>query len=326
MPLKTSQIFKIILGLLFWFIGTNTPAAVDRNLILPPKDTHLNANEIARQVYFTNHFYAFDNFSVSRRGKTSTVLINRLHNGKESSIGLERHINNDYDQDDEQMVRSKDLAIFHSGSMRGTRMLITEYTDTSKGKDYTVWLPELGQMRRLSQPQQDVAWGASTFTFGDIALRKLEDETHELIGKKRMHTCLGAIENLEGKHYRFVGKLPQRSCRHANKEVYGLKSTTRFNNWWYDYRISYVDTQTFADYRTLYYKRDKLIKIIDRDWGRAVSKDIDDPRALFWKYWYGIDLRTGQESWAIVPQKVVDYNTQRKHTFWTEKALRRIER
>nr|MDJ0806187.1 outer membrane lipoprotein-sorting protein [Gammaproteobacteria bacterium] len=97
-------------------------------------------------------------------------------------------------------------------------------------------------------------------------------------------------------------------------------------NWWYDYRISYVDTSNFSDYRTLYYKNGQLIKVIDRDWGRINTDAEGDPRALFWKYWYGLDVKTGRESWAVIPQKVVEFNSNRKNSFWTEKTLRKIKR
>ncbi|MCU7930633.1 MAG: outer membrane lipoprotein-sorting protein [Candidatus Thiodiazotropha sp. (ex Codakia rugifera)] len=301
-------------------------AAVSHDLALPAKGTPPDANEVARQVYFANHFYAFKNFSIRRRGRTMTVLINRSKSGKETATSLERHLNNNYKDDETSSVISKDLAIFHSGRMKGTGMLVTEYSDDTKNKDYMIWLPSLRKIRRFSEPRHDDAWGGSAFTFGDVTLRKPEDETHEIIGKKQFRTCLGTINSLEGKHFRYSGQLPERSCRHINKEVYGLKSTTKFKYWWYDYRISYVDTTSFADYRTLYYKNDELIKVIDRDWGRVNSDQDGDPRALFWKYWYGLDLRTGQESWAVIPQKVVEYNSNRKNSFWTEKTLRKIKR
>ena len=314
------------LALLCCLMPFGIHASVDRNLALPQSDETPDANEIARQVYFANHFYAFKNFSIERRGRTMSVLINRSASGKVTATSLERHLNNNYDSDPDEAIRSRDLAIFHSGKMRGTGMLITEYTNEEKSKDYMVWLPALRKIRRFAQPQHDDAWGGSSFTFGDVTLRKPEDETHELIGKKRLRTCLGAIKDLEGKHYRYAGELPERSCRHINKEVYGLKSTTKFSYWWYDYRISYVDTTSFADYRTLYFKNGELIKVIDRDWGLVNADQKGDPRALFWKYWYGLDLRTGQESWAIIPQKVVEYNSRRRNSFWTEKTLRKIKR
>lgn len=312
--------------LLISCVASTTFAGVDSTLALPAEGKNLSAEEIARQVYFANHFYAFKNFSIERRGRTMTVLINRSSSGKVSTTALERHLNNDYQLTEEESIQSRDLAIFHSGKLRGTGMLITEYQDDEKNKDYMVWLPALRKIRRFAQPQHDDAWGGSVFTFGDVTLRKPDDEEHELIGKKKLRTCLGAIDDLENKHYRYVGELPERSCRHINKQVYGLKSTTKFDYWWYDYRISYIDTTSFADYRTLYFKDDELIKVIDRDWGLVDGDRESDPRALFWKYWYGLDLRTGQESWAVIPKKVVSYNKNRRKSFWTEKTLRKIKR
>jgi hypothetical protein len=319
------SIFKQ-LAVLLCFTPYATYGDVARDLPLPDMAVTPDAEEIARQVYFANHFYAFKNFSIVRRGNAMTVLINRSSTGKISVMGLERHLNNNYERIPNKVVKSRDLAIFHSGKLRGTGMLVTEYKDDEKRKDYMVWMPQLRKIRRFAQPQYDDAWGGSTFTFGDVTLRKPDDETHELIGAKKLHTCLGVIQSLEEKHYRHAGELPARSCRHIGKEIYGLKSTTKFDDWWYDFRISYVDTSTFADYRTLYYKDDQLIKVIDRDWGLTNSNNKGDPRALFWKYWYGIDLRTGQESWAIIPQKVIEYNTNRNNNFWTEKTLRKIKR
>jgi len=319
--LKTSKLLVLFLLLM----PMSGQAVVGRDLPYPAQGADINADEVARQVYFANHFFAFRNFSIKRQSRTMSVLINSS-GGSELATAVERHLNNNYGADEEESLLSRDLAIFHSGKMRGTGMLVSEYKDENKSKDYMVWLPELRKIRRFSQPSYEDAWGGSVFTFGDVTLRKPEDETHELIGKKTFRTCLGTIESLEGKHYRYSGKLPERSCRHLNKEVYGLLSTTKFDNWWYDYRISYVDTKSFADYRTLYYKDGELIKIIDRDWGLVNTQEEGDPRALFWKYWYGLDLRNGSESWAVIPREVVEYNTDKGNNFWTEKTLRKIKR
>ncbi|WP_369162724.1 outer membrane lipoprotein-sorting protein [Candidatus Thiodiazotropha sp. LNASS1] len=299
-------------------------ADTGRNLAYPSPDVEIDAAEVAKQVYFANHFYAFDNFSIKRRGSTMSVLVNKSASGSPITTAVERHLNNNYDEDD--AIRSRDLAIFHSGNLRGTGMLITEYKDETKSQDYMVWLPRLRKIRRFAQPHQKDAWGGSVFTFGDVTLRKPGDETHALLGKKKMRTCLGMMDELEGKMFRYTGRMPERSCRHLDRVVYGLKSATKSKNWWYDYRISYVDTESFADYRTLYYKNDRLIKIIDRDWGLVNAEGEGDPRALFWKYWYGIDLRTGQQSLAVIPRKVVDMNSERQNSFWTERTLRKIKR
>ena len=315
-----SLLILLVLGLL----SPLSQAELDRSLPYPVNAADITADEVARQVYFANHFYAFDNFSIKRRGRTLSVLVNQSEKGSPMVTAVERHLNNNYG--DDEAIRSRDLAIFHSGNMRGTGMLITEYKDTDKSKDYMVWLPKLRKIRRFAQPNQEDAWGGSVFSFGDVTLRRPDDETHELLGKKPMRTCLGMLEELEGKLFRYTGRVPERSCRHLGKEVYGLKSTTKFRNWWYDYRISYVDTESFADYRTLYYKDGELIKVIDRDWGLVNAKGEGDPRALFWKYWYGLDLRTGQQSLAVIPREVVSFNTDLDNRYWTERTLRRIKR
>jgi hypothetical protein len=323
---RNSISFKCVLSLFFSFVWypVQSQAGVDRSLAYPASVAELDADNIAEQVYYANHFYAFTNFSIKRRGRMLSVLVNKSENGSPRTIAVERHLNNNYDEDNS--IRSRDLAIFHSGKLRGTGMLITEYKDATKSKDYMVWLPRLRKIRRFAQPRQEDAWGGSVFTFGDVTLRKPEDEEHELLGRKKMRTCLGMMDELEGKLFRYTEQVPERSCRQIDREVYGLKSTTKFEGWWYDYRISYVDTESFADYRTLYYKNDKLIKVIDRDWGQLNADGEGDPRALFWKYWYGIDLETGQESLAVIPRKVVEINSDRKNSFWTEKTLRKIKR
>jgi hypothetical protein len=303
-------------------LGTTTAMAGVSKMLEPPGD-HVSAEELAKQVYFANHFYAFKNFSIDRKRDTMTVLVTRASDGDLSYTGVERHLNNSYEGD---AVKARDLAIFHSGKYRGMGMLVTDYSDDDKSQNYMVWLPQLRKVRRFAEPKHEESWGGSVFTFGDVTLRKPEHETHEIIGKKRFRTCLGVIEELEGRTMRHVDKLPKRACRHVGKEVYGLKSTTKFEDWWYDYRVSFVDTHSFADYRTAYYKDGKLIKVIDRDWGLVSEKTSGDQRSLFWKYWYGVELDTGRESWAVIPQAVVDFNTDKKDKFWTESTLRRLKR
>lgn len=297
-------------------------AGVSKDLAVP--DGELSADEIAQQVYFANHFYAFRNFSIEAKHDSMTVLVTRGSSGDLTYTGLERHLNNGYGPDDS--IKARDLAIFHSGRERGMGLLVTDFSNDSKSQNYMVWLPQLNKVRRFAEPDQREPWGGSVFTFGDVTLRKPEHETHEIIGKKRFRTCLGVIETLEGRTMRHVDKLPKRACRHVGKEVYGLKSTTRFDDWWYDYRISLVDIHSFADYRTVYYKDGRMIKVIDRDWGLISADTSGDQRSLFWKYWYGAELDTGRESWAVIPQTVVQFNTDKDDNFWSESTLRRIRR
>lgn len=295
-------------------------AAADRSLAYPTGT--LSADELADQVYFVNHFFAFDNYAIVKDGKDITVLVLKSAGKKPTTITLERYLNNKYE--DDPNVKAKDLAIFRSGKLRGTGMLITEFDDQSKSQSYAVWLPSLRKIRRFAEPAHDDAWGGSDFTFGDVTLRRPQDEKHELVGEDTFNDCLGAMELKDSEKNRYTRKLPKAYCGAKGRAVYKLKSTPKRSNWWYDYRISYVDKETFADHRTEYFKGGKQIKVIDRHWEKAPG--VDDPRAVSWGYWYGKNLDTGHETWAVIPSKVNRYNDSSfKSSKWSEATLRKLK-
>ncbi len=314
------HIFGPLAATALFTASTLALAGVPKDLPYPTSGD-LTGEQIAQQVYFVNHFYAMKNYAVVKKGRKITTLILRAKGDKPTTITLERYLNNDYPPDDP--IKAQDLAIFRSGKLRGTGMLVTDYKDDNKTQSYMIWLPALRKIRRFAQPAHDDAWGGSDFTFGDVVLRKPKHETHELLGKETFNDCLGAMEIPKNQRGRYTRNLPGPACDHKGREVYKLKSTTKFKNWWYDYRISYVDTKTFADYRTEYFKDGKKIKIIDRHW---VDAPLDDPRAQFWGYWYGKTLATGHETWAVIPEGVSVANGDFKRKLWSEQTLRKIKR
>lgn len=296
-------------------------AGVPKDLAYPT-DGNLTAEQIIEQTYFVNHFYAFDNYAITKKGRDITVLVIKSEGKKPTTNTLERYLNNIYD---DGVIKAQDLAIFRSGKLKGTGMLITDYEDDAKSQSYMIWLPALRKIRRFAEPAHDDAWGGSDFTFGDVTLRKPFHENHELLGKETFNDCLGFIGFGDGEHTRFTKNLPTSgSCDHKGKEVYKIKSATKFENWWYDERVSYIDTKTFADYRTEYFKNGEPIKVIDRDWVSLGASD--DPRAVGWGYWYGKTLATGNQTWAYIPAKVNAVNATYKKDWWSEKTLRKIKR
>ncbi|MBV2106633.1 MAG: outer membrane lipoprotein-sorting protein [Candidatus Thiodiazotropha sp. (ex Ctena orbiculata)] len=309
-------------------VSSSAIAGVPKDLPLPSGTP--DANAIADQVYFVNHFYSLKNYGITNANKDPkrsnraipgkiTVIVNKSAGQKPTTITVERYLNNEYS---DGSTNAQDIAIFRSGKLKGTGMLITDYVDDSKSQSYSIWLPALRKIRRFAEPAHDDAWGGTDFTFGDVVLRKPKDETHELLGTETFNDCLGAIGQAESKN-KYLPKPPSAACDHKGKEVYKLKSTTKRENWWYDHRVSYVDTKTFADYRTEFFKGDEKVKVIDRDWR---SFDLDDPRAQFWGYWYGKTFATGHETWAVIPQEIVQYNQDWASDFWSEKTLRKIKR
>jgi hypothetical protein len=311
--------FKSLL-LALGMVPTLAVSGVTKDLAYPSGD--VTADQLADQVYFVNHFYSLKNYAITKVKKDITVLVSKSKGKKPTTNTLERFLNNDYS---DGVVKAKDLAIFRSGKLKGTGMLITDFVDDNKSQSYSIWLPALRKIRRFAQPAHDDAWGGTDFTFGDVVLRKPQNETHELQGKDTFKGCLGAMEIPANEQSRYTKGLPAGgACDHDGKEVYKLKSTTKFENWWYDYRISYVDSKTFADYRTEYFKGGNQIKVIDRDWKPIEGQS--DPRSVAWSYWYGKTLATEHETWAVIPQSVVVANGDFDADLWTEKTLRKIKR
>ena len=303
-------------------IGSSIATADVTRTLASPSGTP-TADEIIDQVFFVNHFYAFDNYGIGKKGKKITVLINKSSGKKPTTITLERYLNNNYD--DDATVKARDLAIFRSGKLRGTGMLITDFDEVGKNQSYAIWIPALRKIRRFAEPAHDDAWGGTDFTFGDVSLRKPHNETHELMGTEKFSGCLGSVALADNEKNKYTRKLPEAACQHDGKDVYKVKSTTKFENWWYDSRISYVDTTSFADYRTDYYKDGKHIKVIDRNW--VPSDNQADPRQVVWGYWYGKTFATDHETWAVIPKVVtVTNDSKKKQSLWTEKTLRKIRR
>ncbi len=301
------------------FAPVSLLAGVSKDLPLP--STTPDANAIMDQVYYVNHFYALKNFGIKKKGRNITVIISRSEGEAPTTLTVERYLNNEYDDGE---VASKDIAIFRSGKLKGTGMLITDFVDDAKSQSYAIWLPALRKIRRFAEPAHDDAWGGTDFTFGDVMLRKPSHETHKLLGTETFSGCLGAMDVPADQRNKYMKKLPEGSCTPKGKEVFKVESTPKRDNWWYDTRVSYIDSKTFADYRTDYFKGGEKIKTIDRDW---ISFGGDDPRSQYWGYWYGKTHSTGHETWAVIPKSVVTHNDKKlKSNLWTERTLRKIKR
>ena len=299
--------------------STAAVAGVSKDLPMPSGTP--DANAIMDQVYYVNHFYSLKNYGIKKKGKNITVIISRTEGKKPSTLTVERYLTNTPKEDH---VQTKDVAIFRSGKLKGTGMLITDFKDDAKSQSYAIWLPALRKIRRFAEPAHDDAWGGTDFTFGDVMLRKPHHEDHKLLGTETFSGCLGSMEVPKNQRNKYMKKLPQGSCIPKGKSVYKVESTTKRDNWWYDSRVSYIDTKTFADYRTEFFKGGNKIKTIDRDW---ISFGMDDPRAQYWGYWYGKTHTTGHETWAVIPAKVVTKNDKKlKASLWSEKTLRKIKR
>ena len=179
------------------------------------------AVEIALQVEYVNHFRAVRNLTYGTE-KTRMVLLDRAAGQTPKVNTLQRFRNTDYQEGE---VAAKDLVIFRSGKLRGTGILVTDYRDPDRGSSYSIWLPSLRKIRRFAEPNPADKWGGSNFTYGDIYLRRAQDEEHELMGSERFPDCLGVMELPESQRDRHTRWLPQRNCAIKGRETFKQTSS-----------------------------------------------------------------------------------------------------
>ena len=297
-----------ICNLLGWLLACAVSAAA----------TPLSGEDIARQVDYVNRFNALRNVSYGDRDGR-VVVLNRAANGRTRVNTFERWRRNDYPEDD--AIAARDLVVFRSGKLRGTGILVTDHSDPGQGRAYAIWLPSLRKVRRFSEPDASQSWGGSNLSYGDIYIRRPEDEAHELLGRETFGECLGTVQLAEGQGGRYASGLPAGDCETHGRSVYRLRSRPHRSDLGYDERVTWVDTETFADYRSVYYRAGEVVKRIDKSWR---SMGLEDPRAQYWVYWYARTEGSGQEGMAYVAPDSVRWDEDMDPELWSERTLRRI--
>ena len=289
---------------------------------LPYPQGPLTADELVEQVYASTHGGLVRN-AISRRNQGEvSLVINRvpLEDRRPGRLpvlqSFETYLNH---SPKDPALRSLQMAILTSGKAKGTGLLFTEYADDARGSDITMWLPALRKIRQINEPSYEDVWFGTNLTYGEIALRKPTDETHELLGEAAFDSCLDAMMLTPEEQTRYTKGLPGPQCGHKGKPVYRLKSTTKFQNWWYDYHVSDIDKKTFSVYRTVYYKNDEKIKTVFVDWQ---SLDQPDPRIAYPRYIYAITHTDGRDSMVYVPRSTIELNTDLPDAFWSAETLK----
>lgn len=309
--------YRIILYTITLLIFSHSISA---NSDHPYPEKPLTADQIAYQVYLGLHGMHQKNAAVRKAKGKVAIVLNRTPGKRVSINTLEAFINNNFD---DGITESKQLAIFKSGKLKGTGILMTNYIDSARQPSISLWLPTMRKVRRMVAPNHSDKWMGTNMTYGDVYLRKPEHETHELIGITTFGDCLSSMQLKQSEKTKRTKSLPESSCAPKGKEVYQLKSSTKFKGWWYDYHITDIDVQTFAPYRSIYFKDGKQIKSIESDW-KSLNKP--DPRMLVPSYIYAKSFDDGQESMLVIPFDTIELNTDLPDNFWSERTLRKIKR
>jgi len=282
----------------------------------------LTATEIAQKSYNVNHSIFLKNMMIKKRGRSSIIVLSRMPNKKPRITAIERFLSNEFKG---KNVEAKDLIVIRSGKLNGMGILMTSYVDERKSHEYLMWLPALRKVRRMAEPK-DAGLGAGDIAFlEDAKLRRFYEEEYMLLETKVMNISLKMMAFKANEFGRYTKKLPYKDdVVMKNRKIYLLKSTYKAKEHWYDYRISHIDSESFSDYMTEYYKDEKLIKKVYRHWIDVPS--LNDSTKKMWYYWYSIDTQTGYEMLTYAPQKLIKINQKKSKSFWSEKTLRKIKR
>ncbi|MCP5138097.1 MAG: outer membrane lipoprotein-sorting protein [Gammaproteobacteria bacterium] len=281
----------------------------------------MDGDAIAREVYTATHGGLVNNAVSKRHGQESAVIVNRVplamrHAGRRPIVQtFDTFVNNQPANPELESIR---LAILTSGKAKDAGVMLENYKDTARSSVITLWLPALRKFRRISEPAHDDVWFGSTITYGEISLRRPEHETHELLGEEVFNDCLPVMELSDAEKGRYTLNMPEPQCEHKGRPVYVLKSTTKFSKWWYDYHISEIDKESFALYRTVYYKDGEKVKSIFIDWQPL---DRPDPRITYPRFIYAVMHTDGKDSMVFVPRSTIALDVDLPDEFWTEKTM-----
>ncbi|MEA1879039.1 MAG: hypothetical protein U9N11_00120 [Campylobacterota bacterium] len=281
----------------------------------------LSANDIALKSYNINHSIDVKNMMIEKKGRRSILSVSRMPGKKLRITATERYLSNEY----EGKIESKDLIIIRSGKLNGLGVLMTSYIDPRRSHEYLMWIPALRKVRRMAEPKE-AGLGAGDIAFlEDAKLRRFHEERYVLLKTKKMKLVLKMMPFSKGELGRYSKYIPYKKETIINgRHIHVLKSIYKAKNHWYDYRISYVDSKYFTDYKTDYYKDGKKIKEVYRHWVDVGSDS--GVKFKMWYYWYSKDTQNSYEMMTYVPLKNIKINQKVKKSFWTTQTLEKIKR
>lgn len=170
---------------------------------------------------------------------------------------------------------------------RGTGFLIWDYAIEGKSDDLWLYLPSLRQSRRMTTRDQDDAFMGSDLTFSDMGQRRLDEDTHTMIGSGTH----------QGTPCYLVGSAPVNQGG-----VYSKRISCIAKEDWLTLRIDYYDT------------KGDLLKTHTIDWEKEGNYQI-------YRKMYVRNVQTGHSTTFLISDISVD-NHLRDNQF-TERALRR---
>jgi outer membrane lipoprotein-sorting protein len=144
----------------------------------------------------------------------------------------------DYDGKDD--FDAKMMTFFESPpDVEGTGFLSWSYEDVDKDDDQWLYLPALRRVRRIAASDKGDSFMGTDFTYDDMGERKVEEDTHTLLG----------TENLDA------------------TPCYKVESKPKEEDYIYSRKITWVDAKEWIPIRVDYYDRKgNLLKTLTTEW------------------------------------------------------------
>jgi len=114
--------------------------------------------------------------------KSKMVLTNKTGKTREREVTR-------YQKDQKGVggIDAKMLIFFEfPADIRGTGLLLWQYTDMKKDDDRWLYLPALKKVRRIAGESKNEYFMGTDFTYDDIGGRELDEDTHKLLGTEEI--------------------------------------------------------------------------------------------------------------------------------------------
>ncbi len=198
----------------------------------------------------------------------------------------------------------KDLVmITYPEYTKGLAILTWAYTDINKQNDLWLWLPSMKKVRKMSQADEDDSFLGTEFTVEDVSTRRYGYEDYQLLGE---------------------AEFPGYTCRYDKKlyfkgePCWKIRAVPKRKNWYYAYRILWVDKKTGVEIFAEYYN--KLGKKF-----KEVFHYLDTPQNGCWstRIWEVYNYRTGHRDTIVISP--ARYNTGLRERDFSPRVLERME-
>lgn len=202
------------------------------------------------------------------------------------------------------LIDYKDLiVILGPQNIKGLSVLTWTYLDPEKNQEVWSWIPSLRKVRRVSQSEEADSFMGSEFTTEDVATRKWEDETYNMLGEKKFS---GHFSEFKGNTY------------HKNADCYLLEAKPKSKDWYYSKRVIWLDKQ----------------------FGGLIFDEVYDPEGRRWKtflkhyeilengcipqiFLEGENQLSHHKTAIGFNKEHIKFNTNLKESFFSEKTLMR---